>query len=109
MFQNNFNFNVNQIKNLSFMKKLLSVAMIGVAGIVSAKDISLVERDRIDNECKSENSQKAAIKRLCSFVESDCGEAGLACGESNSEGTLDWEVLDEMRQLLNEAFCGYGD
>lgn len=47
--------------------------------------------------------------KTCVPVESDCGNGGtwFACGYKNEDGDVDHEVKDEIRQLLNEAFCGY--
>lgn len=47
--------------------------------------------------------------RKCDPVESDCGSGGFwfACGNVNSDGDIDHEIRDELRQILNEAFCGY--
>lgn len=81
------------------MKKLLLVAALGVAGLVGAKD-TVVSEVGVD---------ELTPPTTCVAVESDCGEYGFACGERNSDGELDHEVIDEVRQLLNEAFCGYGD
>lgn len=80
---------------------MLLVAALGVAGLVSANQPLLTEVEVVEIE---------AGERKCVGVESDCGEGGIwyACGETNAtENELDHEVADDMRQLLNEAFCGY--
>ena len=92
------------------MKKLLLVATIGVAGLVSA-----MGGEKVKDESKSKSSQKKESsvdknkkeqKRFkCEAVDTSCGEPVWACGETNEDGELDWEVLDDMRQLGEEAFC----
>ncbi|WHF51082.1 hypothetical protein QGN23_11665 [Chryseobacterium gotjawalense] len=83
------------------MKKLLLLAAFGVAGMMSASN----------TEIANEGTTIVLASRTCVGVESDCGGGGIwfACGEKNSDGELDHEVVDEMRQNLNEAFCGYGE
>lgn len=83
------------------MKKIILLAAFGVAGMMSANSIEFID----------EASAVASARRSCVGVESDCGNGGtwFACEETNSEGQLDYELVDEMRQNLNEAFCEYGD
>lgn len=83
------------------MKKVLLLAAFGVVGMMSANSIEFTD----------EASAVALAGRSCVGVESDCGGGGIcfACGEKNSDGELDHELVDEMRQNLNEAFCGYGE
>lgn len=83
------------------MKKVLLLATFGVAGMMNAYSI----------EFSDEVSSATMAGRTCVGVESDCGGGGIwfACGEKNTDGELDHEVVDEMRQNLNEAFCGYGE
>lgn len=79
------------------MKKLVLAAALLTVGLMSANEKTVEELD-------------SSAKKRCVLVESDCGEAGLACDdELNVDGEIFHEVIDEMRQLLNEAFCGYGD
>ena len=92
------------------MKKLLFVAYLGVAGLVIAKEKSSeLPKESNVSQVKKKVEQEKALKRLCVFVHSDCGEAGLACGEANSDGELHHEVIDEMRQNCYEIFCGFDD
>lgn len=81
------------------MKKLLLLAAFGVAGIMSA---NLPELEISNNDYQLDD-----VPPSCIGVESDCGQGGIwfACGERNSDGEVDHEVTDDMRQLLNEAFC----
>ena len=83
------------------MKKVILLAAFGVAGVMSANSIEFADGP----------SAVALADRSCVGVESDCGGGGtwFACGEKNSDGELDHELVDEMRQHLNEAFCGYGE
>ena len=83
------------------MKKLIFIVAIGFAGVMNANETKLT---------KTEETQEQQTK--CVIVESDCGVGGgwFACAEVNAtEGEVDNEVADELRQSLNEAFCGYGD
>ena len=83
------------------MKKVFLLAAFGVAGVMSANSIEFTD----------EASIFESARRSCVGVEADCGGGGIwfACGETNSDGYLDYEIIDEMRQQLNEAFCGYGE
>lgn len=86
------------------MKKLLSVVVVFTAGLMSAN------QPLVDG-FQSENILLVAVvsTKTCVPVESDCGNGGtwFACGYKNEDGDVDHEVKDEIRQLLNEAFCGY--
>lgn len=46
----------------------------------------------------------------CVGVESDCSGGGnmVRLWRKKSYGELNYELVDEMKQNLNEAFCGYG-
>jgi len=81
------------------MKKLLLLAAFGVAGLMHA---NLPNLENVQN-----NYQLEILPPTCVGVESDCGEGGIwfACAEKNIDGEVDHEVTDDMRQLLNEAFC----
>ena len=85
------------------MKKLFLIATISVAGTLSANTIHL-------EDLFFDNAESVLIKK-CIEVNSGCGEGGVwfACAELNEDGEVDHEVSDDMRQLLKEAFCGYGD
>lgn len=82
-----------------YYKKLLLLAAFGVAGVVSA---NLPELESSNNDYQLDD-----VAPSCIGVESDCGQGGIwyACAERNSDGIVDHEVKDEMRPLLNEAFC----
>lgn len=85
------------------MKKLLFVAMLGVAGLMSAKGVedSIVTKEKLT----SNNKKEVRKIRKCEGVELSCGEYVFACGEPNSDGELDWELKDDLRQLGEEVFC----
>ena len=85
------------------MKKLLLLTALVIAGVASANQ-PMLQDDQFTKEVTVVEIPE------CVGVESDCGEGGIwyACGEPNAtEGELDHEIVDEMRQQLNEAFCGY--
>jgi fructose-1-phosphate kinase PfkB-like protein len=66
------------------MKKMLLLAAFGTAGMMSATSIEF-------------SNEESAVVAL----------AGSTCVGVESENYH--EVVDEMRQNLNEAFCGYGE
>lgn len=83
------------------MKKIALLLALGVAGIMSANQINIEVEINQDVECN-----EATLVRHCVGVESDCGAGGvwLACSDAES---VPYEQADDMRQVLNEAFCGY--
>lgn len=83
------------------MKKVLLVAAIGVAGLVSAnnKVEALKEEPKkektevvVPNETKEE--RKAVAAWGCLFISYDCGTSGIACGES-------------LFEIIEKAYNGY--
>lgn len=81
---------------------------LGVCSLMSAKT-PIIEEDNNITKLVSEEKLEIIPSKICSGVESDCGAGGVwfACDYPNIDGEVDHEVKDEMRQLLNEAFCGY--
>lgn len=85
------------------MKKLLFVAALGVAGLMSAN--SQIEIIAPQKKTTSETNSSFLFLRYVG-VESDCGAGGtwwVRPSYGNNEPT--YEEIDDMRQLLNEAFC----
>ena len=87
------------------MKKLLFVAALGVAGFMSAKNISSTDPQlkKVKRDA-NKNGQNQVLKTdkktsPCYWVESSCGEGGVKC-------TDNYEALVEFQYLLEDSFCG---
>lgn len=90
------------------MKKVLLLAAFGVAGLMSAKNsiVDLHVQTNYDEFMGFEFLNVPAIK--IAAVTSDCGEGGTWYVYGADDGSeIDYEQADDLRQELNEAFCGY--
>lgn len=91
------------------MKKLLLVAALGVAGLVSAnvtpKNVTNQPKVSSKKTMNANKNKKVKPPTKCEAVETSCGEPVYACGEVNQDGELNWELIDDMRQLGEAVFC----
>jgi hypothetical protein len=91
------------------MKKLLVMATVLVAGMVSANEKLPVKKNILTKDLisKSQNSKEIPPllpMRDCKWVSSSCGEGGLKC--SDSDEPLHQEEIIEFQYLLEDVFCG---
>lgn len=91
------------------MKKLLFVVALGAAGLVSANVTAKKLKDEPNVSPKknvnTKKNKKTKAQTKCEAVETSCGEHVYACGEVNQDGELNWELIDDMRQLGEAVFC----
>ncbi|WP_187478556.1 hypothetical protein [Amniculibacterium sp. G2-70] len=88
------------------MKKVLVMATICVAGLVSANTGEMEPGKGLKKAIDLKQFVKKAIvdpipSRFCQWVQSSCGEGGLKC----SDEELHYEEIEEFRYLLEDAFC----
>ncbi|MBS1573360.1 MAG: hypothetical protein JST62_13270 [Bacteroidetes bacterium] len=87
------------------MKKVMTMAAIVVAAMVSAKDgIVKMEfsQSNFRNECKETQTPPDLKLTNCKWVQSSCGEGGLLCRDEE----IHHEEEVEFQYLLEDVFCG---
>ena len=85
------------------MKKLLLVAALGVAGLVSAKDTVVSKNEKSKKSSKifiKKNLNRQASVNDCTPVTASCGATGWYCGDNKTI-----EGFFRMANALEAIYC----